>query len=79
MVLKNGLSDVGFEPTPSDEDQNAHTFREGKLPWVWRLRPLGQPDMLCSPAIRDKTIDKKKLIFLRNPYVLTRNPILENI
>ena len=40
------LSGVGFEPTPPLGDQNAlsRASREGRPPWVWRLRPLGHPD-----------------------------------
>ena len=48
---KNNLSEVGFEPTPSYEDQNSHSHKlsiweqGAQLPWVWRLRPLGHPDI----------------------------------
>ena len=47
QIWKNILSEVGFEPTPSIEDQN--TILSGSpdklLAWVWRLRPLGHPDI----------------------------------
>ena len=42
------LSEVGFEPTPSYEDQNSPIapYEGSKAePWVWRLRPLGHPDI----------------------------------
>ena len=53
------LSEVGFEPTPSYEDQNSHAptiCREGE-PWVWRLRPLGHPDLCVIFSFQTPTID----------------------
>lgn len=40
------MSEVGFEPTPLERDQNSPTFSKVRInsPWVWRLRPLGHPD-----------------------------------
>ena len=47
-VSKELLSEVGFEPTPSSEDQKSPLnplSRDKAEPWVWRLRPLGHPDI----------------------------------
>ena len=47
-VIKK-LSGVGFEPTPTYVDQNAHVPRSTVVnisAWVWRLRPRGHPDHL---------------------------------
>ena len=43
--MENLLSEVGFEPTPTFVDQNTPQ-REAFQAWVWRLRPLGQPDVI---------------------------------
>ena len=49
-IKKNLLSEVGFEPTPSYEDQKSlystQSWEQGSVPWVWRLRPLGHPDRI---------------------------------
>ena len=50
---KKILTGRGYEPLPSDEDQNSlaklRIREQGTLPWVWRLRPLGHPDSyICS-------------------------------
>ena len=49
-ICEKWLSEVGFEPTPSYEDQNSHTlyYRARSDPWVWRLRPLGHPDNIID-------------------------------
>ena len=52
--LQNFLSEVGFEPTPSSEDQKSPLIPylgTRFKPWVWRLRPLGHPDMLDLLAV----------------------------
>ena len=47
-MKKKVLSEVGFEPTPSYEDQNSLSLSASKSPWVWRLRPLGHPDYMLQ-------------------------------
>ena len=42
--IRKSLSEVGFEPTPTFVDQNTPR-REAFQAWVWRLRPLGHPDV----------------------------------
>ena len=40
------VSEVGFEPTPPFGDQNSQPdIGKSGRSWVWRLRPLGHPDM----------------------------------
>ena len=43
QLIKNE-SEVGFEPTPTYVDQNT-PIKERDHSWVWRLRPLGHPDI----------------------------------
>ena len=38
------MSEGGFEPPPTYVDQNTPS-KEESYSWVWRLRPLGHPDM----------------------------------
>ena len=46
FIEKKYLSEVGFEPTPTFVDQNTpHITRKSSTSWVWRLRPLGHPDI----------------------------------
>ena len=47
---QKNVSEVGFEPTPTSVDQNSldQELITGTYPWVWRLRPLGHPDMLSK-------------------------------
>ena len=48
IFVKKFLSEVGFEPTPSSEDQKSPLIPylgTRFKPWVWRLRPLGHPDI----------------------------------
>ena len=53
-VLNKRVSGVGFEPTPSFEDQNALPLQLRKLyAWVWRLRPLGHPDLSFLTHIKN--------------------------
>ena len=54
IFVKKFLSEVGFEPTPSSEDQKSPLIPylgTRFKPWVWRLRPLGHPDMLELLAV----------------------------
>ena len=52
---KKDLSEVGFEPTPSCEDQNSLILWQDKyFTWVWRLRPLGHPDTCNTKIILKK-------------------------